>query len=152
MKEQYIRQVKRELQVPRKQKHEILRDLEEAFSSALEHGESEKQIIERLGTPREFAISTEEQLGINRFAVQKRKQILWLALSSAVALLAFVLFGILQAQKLPANVIGRADAMTSIVLVGGNTINLPALLLGIGIATVLVLLAQIVKLCKRKHV
>lgn len=36
----YIKEVKRELSVPRRAKKEIVRDLEEAFASALEHGES----------------------------------------------------------------------------------------------------------------
>ena len=33
MKEQYIRQVEKELKVPRNRKREILRDLQEAFAS-----------------------------------------------------------------------------------------------------------------------
>ena len=41
-KEQYIRQVKKALTVPRAKKNEILRDLQEAFDSALEHGETEQ--------------------------------------------------------------------------------------------------------------
>lgn len=41
-KEQYIRQVKKALTVPRAKKDEILRDLQEAFDSALEHGETEQ--------------------------------------------------------------------------------------------------------------
>ena len=35
------------------------------FASALEHGETEQQVIERLGTPKEFAENTAEQLGID---------------------------------------------------------------------------------------
>ena len=50
-KEQYIRQVKKALTVPRAKKDEILRDLQEAFDSALEHGETEQEVIERLGSP-----------------------------------------------------------------------------------------------------
>ena len=60
MKEQYIRQVSRALAVPRKQKNDILRDLEEAFASAKEHGETEEQVIERLGEPSEFAAGMSE--------------------------------------------------------------------------------------------
>lgn len=41
MKEKYIRQVKRQLRTSDRVKQEILRDLEEIFSSALEHGETE---------------------------------------------------------------------------------------------------------------
>ena len=74
MKEQYIRQVEKELKVPRNRKREILRDLQEAFASALEHGETEAQVIQRLGTPKEFANSTAEQLGVDPVRGKKRKQ------------------------------------------------------------------------------
>lgn len=60
MKEQYIKQVSKLLTVPRKQRKDILRDLEEAFASAKEHGETEEQVIERLGTPEEFAAEMSE--------------------------------------------------------------------------------------------
>ena len=55
MKEQYIKQVEKELSLPRKMKKEVVRDLNEVFASAMEHGETEQQIIQRLGTPKEFA-------------------------------------------------------------------------------------------------
>ena len=55
MKEEYIRQVKRRLSLPGKQKREVLRDLEEIFASGAEHGETEQGIIQRLGTPEEYA-------------------------------------------------------------------------------------------------
>ena len=32
-------------------KKEVVRDLNEVFASAMEHGETEQQIIQRLGTP-----------------------------------------------------------------------------------------------------
>lgn len=59
MREVYIKQVKKELLLPKKQKQIVLRDLEEMFASAKEHGESEQQVIERLGSPKEFVINTE---------------------------------------------------------------------------------------------
>ena len=58
MKEQYIKQVEKELHLSRKEKIEVLRDLNEIFASAVEHGETEQQVIERLGTPKDFADST----------------------------------------------------------------------------------------------
>ena len=61
MKEQYIKQVEKELSLTRKAKKEVVRDLNEVFASALEHGETEQQVIERLGTPKEFAENTAEQ-------------------------------------------------------------------------------------------
>lgn len=65
----YIKQVKKSLNVSHKAKAEILCNLEEAFASAAEHGETEQQVMDRLGTPEEFAESIQEQLG---FPAQKR--------------------------------------------------------------------------------
>ena len=45
MKEQYIKQVEKELSLTRKAKKEVVRDLNEVFASALEHGETEQQVI-----------------------------------------------------------------------------------------------------------
>ena len=58
MKEQYIKQVVKELHLSRKAKSEVVRDLNEIFASAVEHGETEQQVVERLGTPKDFADST----------------------------------------------------------------------------------------------
>ena len=66
MKKQYIRQVRKDLHIPRSAKTEVVRDLQEIFASAAEHGESEQQVAERLGTPREFADRTAEQFGFVR--------------------------------------------------------------------------------------
>lgn len=76
MRENYIKQVKRELDIPKKQKREVIRDLNEAFASAVEHGESERQVIERLGSPKDFADNIHEQFGIDCAARQKRKNLL----------------------------------------------------------------------------
>ena len=45
MKEQYIKQVEKELSLTRKAKKEVVRDLNEVFASALEHGETEQQVV-----------------------------------------------------------------------------------------------------------
>lgn len=83
MKEQYIKQVEKELSLPHKAKKEVVRDLNEVFASALEHGETEQQVIQRLGTPKEFADSTAEQFGIDNASSKKRKGII----SALVALI-----------------------------------------------------------------
>ncbi len=57
MKEQYLAEVAKRLNVPRSKRKEILRDLSEAFASAAEHGESEEQVVQRLGTPQDFVNS-----------------------------------------------------------------------------------------------
>ena len=76
MKEQYIKQVEKELSLPRKMKKEVVRDLNEVFASAMEHGETEQQIIQRLGTPKEFADSTAEQFCIDNTKSKKRNGII----------------------------------------------------------------------------
>lgn len=74
MKEQYIKQVEKELSLPRKMKKEVVRDLNEVFASAMEHGETEQQVIQRLGTPKEFADSTAEQFGIDNTTLKKKER------------------------------------------------------------------------------
>lgn len=84
MKEQYIKQVKKELSLPRKMKKEVVRDLNEVFASAMEHGETEQQIIQRLGTPKEFADSTAEQFGIDN-TKSKKETVLFLLLPRSLS-------------------------------------------------------------------
>ena len=74
MKKQYIRQVRKALHIPRSAKTEVVRDLQEIFTSAAEHGESEQQVAERLGTPREFADRTAEQFGFDPAARRRRNR------------------------------------------------------------------------------
>lgn len=120
MKQQYIRRVKKALNLPRKQKAEVLRDLDEAFASALEHGETERQIIERLGTPDEFADSIHEQLGIACPDRRRRKRKICIALTVLVSAIAFAIAFFMRAERPAQNIIGQADAMTNIQIVGSG--------------------------------
>lgn len=146
MKEHYIKQVKKELLISRKQKNDVLRDLDEVFTSAMEHGETEQQVIERLGSPKDFAISTEEQLGIDRTALRKRNNIIFIIISIGVSVLAFVLFGTLYLKQLPDGVMGQADAMTNIRINGIGAIDPSLIFLVIGIAAIIVLVVRILKI------
>ena len=146
MKEHYIKQVKRELLISRRQKNDVLRDLDEVFTSAMEHGETEQQVIERLGSPKDFAISTEEQLGIDRTALRKRNNIIFIIISIGVSVLAFVLFGTLYLKQLPDGVIGQADAMTNIRINGTGAIDPSLIFLVIGITAIIVLIVRILKI------
>ena len=146
MKEHYIKQVKKELLISRKQKNDVLRDLDEVFTSAMEHGETEQQVIEGLGSPKDFAISTEEQLGIDRNALRKRNNIIFIIISIGVSVLAFVLFGTLYLKQLPDGVIGQADAMTNIRINGIGAIDPSLIFLVIGIAAIIVLVVRILKI------
>lgn len=118
MRENYMKQVNRNLVVSRKKKKEIIRDLQEAFVSAVEHGETEQQVIERLGSPVDFADSIHEQFGINRIAKEKRKKQCQIAIALAVAIAAFAVGIIIMTSRLSVNVIGQANAMTNIQISG----------------------------------
>lgn len=120
MKQQYIRQVKKALNLPRGQKAEVLRDLDEAFASALEHGETERQVIERLGTPDEFADSIHEQLGIACPDRRGRKRRICIALTALISAIAFAIAFFMRAERPAQNIIGQADAMTNMQIVGSG--------------------------------
>ena len=96
MKEQYIKQVEKELSLPRKMKKEVVRDLNEVFASAMEHGETEQQIIQRLGTPKEFADSTAEQFGIDNTKSKKRNGIISTLAALVIAAAAFSVYAVTQ--------------------------------------------------------
>ena len=131
MKQQYIKQVKKELAVTRNQKKEVMRDLDEVFSSALEHGESENEVIERLGTPTEFVSNFNEQTEVQNTVKKKRTVSIGIAL--VISIVSFVLYGIIQLQQPPNGAIGHADAMTNIRVESISAIDIPQAILIIGI-------------------
>ena len=111
---EYIRQVERNLRLPRGKKREVLRDLREIFDSAREHGESDADVIDRLGSAAAYADTVSAPLSGKRRA--------GFALPAAVLALAVVLIAVFlaaQAGRPPENVIGQADAMTQIRVTGG---------------------------------
>lgn len=131
MKQQYIRRVKKALNLPREQKAEVLRDLDEAFASALEHGETERQVIERLGAPEEFADSIHEQLGIVCPDRRGRKRRIGIALTALISAIAFAIAFFIHADRPAQNIIGQADAMTNMQIVGsGIDMFWPMIVLG----------------------
>lgn len=134
MNNPYIRQVKRYLHLPRKAKKEVLRDLQEIFASALEHGETEDQVAERLGSPVSFAKQTAEALGIGTISATGRGWIVWSAAAFFLSMLCFLFVGIAHWNATPTNVIGQANAMTNIRIEGVPGMDLPFLLLLLGIA------------------
>ena len=150
MKETYIRQVKQALSLPKKKKEAIARDLREAFACALEHGETEQQVIERLGSPAEFARGVQEQLGTNPARGQKWRN--WLSIVlPLVAGIVLLLLGIApRLNPVPPNAIGQANAQT-LIQVRGPAIDPHTLFLALAclcfLATGLVLARRL----HRKH-
>ncbi|MGI6028103.1 MAG: HAAS signaling domain-containing protein [Candidatus Heteroscillospira sp.] len=149
MKEKYIRLVKRELLLRGERKQEVLRDLGEAFDSALEHGETVQQLIERLGSPAEYAAGIHEQLGIDAPARRKRKKQLQISLSVFAAAAFFLLSALIDAARVPQNVIGGACAMTEIELVGSG-IDPAVLLMALGSASVAVTVILAIQYFRKK--
>lgn len=149
MRERYIKQVSKELSVSRKQKKEVIRDLEEVFASALEHGETEQQVIERLGSPKDFANNIHEELGIDCAARKKRKKFLHITIAAIIAITAFVISLFMKTLRVPKDVIGQADAMTSIQVVGKAFDPLIFFLL-LGIVALVVVITLVVRYIREK--
>lgn len=143
MKKQYIRQVRKDLHIPRSAKAEVERDLQEIFASAAEHGESEQQVAERLGTPREFADRTAEQFGFDPAARRRQNRLLQIAISLAVTA-AFALYAAAAAQRVPPGAIGQADAMTNIRVEGAG-FDVTLLLLAAGILAAAFAILQLIR-------
>jgi len=151
MRDEYIKKVKKELAVSRKQKHEIIRDLNEAFDSAKEHGETERQVIDRLGAPKDFVESIEDTIGFNRVQYRKRRN-KHIAICCSCGIALFCLIGALTTRNsaLPDNVIGQADAMTTIAVNRAFPFDFSSVLLIIGLAFAIVAGIFIVGLIRKK--
>ena len=149
MRESYIKQVKKALMLSRKKKAEIMRDLQEAFVSASEHGETDQQVIDRLGTPEDFVASIHEQFGINSEEVEKRRNRSHIGIALIIALAAFAISAAIHFSKTPPNTIGQADAMTSIQI-SGSGIDFAVLFLALGLIAVLIMVILVVKNIRKR--
>ena len=118
MRKQYIRRVKRALCLSEEEKQEMIRDLQEIFDSAAEHGETEEQVIARLGSPKEYVHQIHEQLGKMEEIRQRRKARIQIGILWLLAALLFLAGGIPLYLRIPAHVIGQANAMTQIQVSG----------------------------------
>ena len=128
MKEEYIRQVKRRLSLPGKQKREVLRDLEEIFASGAEHGETEQGIIQRLGTPEEYAAG----IALSLEKPRSGGKLAGLVLSCVTCVVCFGLFWAAQHSWVPEDAIGFAQGSTSIQV--ESAVNFSPVLLVLGMA------------------
>lgn len=151
MKEQYIKEVEKELSLPRKVRKDVVRDLNEVFASALEHGETEQQVIERLGTPEEFAENIAEQLDFGTATPQKRKGIISSVAALVVAVAAFSVYAIIRSGKLPDSVIGQADAMTSIQVEGVFSFDTSQIILIVGLIAATIAVIQVIRTVRKNR-
>lgn len=145
MKEQYIRQVKKELRVSRKAKNEVARDLNEIFASAAEHGETERQVVERLGTPKEFADSAAESFGVENSARRNRRGMLSCVISLSAAVIAFAIYVVARLDRTPDGAIGQADAMTGIRVEGALGFDISKIMLALGVFAAAFAAVQLVR-------
>ncbi len=148
MKDHYIKQVGKKLAVPRAKRKEILRDLEEIFLTAQEHGEDEQQVIDRLGAPEEFAQHIEESFGSNGPVRRKTAAAAGIGILCAVAVICFSLYGTACATRVPEEAIGYAQGSTDIAVNGA--VNMAAVLPVIGVGALIGLSVQLYRLLRRK--
>ena len=151
MKEEYIKQVEKELFLPRKAKKEVMRDLNEAFASALEHGETEQQVIQRLGTPKEIADSTAEQFGIDNTSSKKHKGIISALVALIIAAIAFSIYAVTQLGKVPEGTIGQANATTNIQIQGALGIDVSQITLAVGFAAAIIAILLIIRTIRKNR-
>lgn len=121
-KEKYIKSVKRKLNVPDDLKASVLEELRESFDSAKEHGESENDLINRLGTPKEFVndvIKNADLTDEQKKYIKRRKNIIMAITFFIIAAAAFTGYGIYQRMSM-GNVIGYANGSTNIQVIGGS--------------------------------
>ncbi len=121
-KEKYIKSVKRKLNVPYDLKASVLEELMEAFDSAKEHGESENDLINRLGTPKEFVndvIKNADLTDEQKKYIKQRKNIIKVIIAFIIAAAAFTGYYIYQRMSM-GNVIGYANGSTNIQVIGGS--------------------------------
>ena len=144
MKDEYIKKKKKNLHISMKAKNEIIRDLDEIFDSALENGETEQQVIDRLGAPKEFAENVSGQTEKKNYSAGNLRGIVLMAIAICIAVIAFVVYGIIQSETVPQNAIGQANAMTNIQLEGFG-INIPFIILIIGIISVAFAVFQLIR-------
>lgn len=119
-KEKYIETVKRKLNVPDDLKKSVLEELRETFDSAREHGESENDLINRLGTPKEFVqdvIKNADLTDGQKKYMKQRKNIIRTIISFVIAAAAFTGYYIFRRVSM-GNVIGYADGSTNILVTG----------------------------------
>ena len=123
--------------------------MEKTFASAAENGETEQQVIDRLGTPEQFVAGIEEQFGIDRKKRLKTRTIIWTTICLVVAVIGFSVYLTIQQEMIGAiGIIGGADGPTAIIVSGpGFDISLLILIIA-AVALVLAVIGLIRYLLK----
>ena len=152
MKDKYIKRVGKNLRFSGSKKREILRDLKEIFASALEHGETEEQVIQRLGAPETFAASVNREQNAERTGLLKRKGMLSSIIALSIAVAAFAVYGVMQFRSMPSGGIGQAQATTNIQIESMLHVNILHVILAVGFCAVLFAAIQIgISVCRNRR-
>lgn len=145
MRNESNKRVKRELPVPAKRKQEILRDSNEFFDSAAEHGESEEPVIERPDDP----AACRRECAPKRAGIGKKGKIAC-GLLLFGALLCFLLSALIHAAQTPDGIIGWADASTDIVVAGNAPLNYFLLFLILGSVLALFPVLMLIRIISKR--
>ena len=108
-------------------------------------GETEQQVIQRLGTPKEFADSTAEQFGIDNTTLKKGTVSFLLLLRLLSRLLPFRYMLLHNQEKYQKEQSDRADATTNIQIEGAFAFDISQILLAIGFAATAIALLLIIR-------
>ena len=149
MKQQYMKQVKCHLNLSHKARKEVMRDLDEAFTSALEHGETEQQLIERLGTPEEFSKNVQEQFGTSYAENRNRRKQICIVVAILISIFAFAAAYLIHITRPAKNLIGQADAATTIQI-SGSSIDLFFLMVLLGCIALIIAICLIIRNIHKK--
>lgn len=144
MKKQYIRQVRKDLHIPRSAKTEVVRDLQEILR--LRRGARGKRAAGRGAAGDAAGICRPDcgAVGFDSAARRRRNRLIQIAISLAVAAAAFALYAAAAAQRVPPGAIGQADAMTNIRIEGAG-FDVTLLLLTAGILAAAFAILQLVR-------
>ena len=102
-------------------------------------------IIQRLGTPKEFADSTAEQFGIDNASSKKRKGIISALVALIVAVVAFSIYAVTRLGKAPEGAIGQADATTNIQIESALGFDVLQIILAVGFAAAVIAVLLIIR-------
>ncbi len=116
MKEEYIRQVEQNL--PTELQKIIAEELNQIFDSAMKHGETTEQTIDRLGPAEKYAKKAQAKFKSTPDLSQiKKRRKTWAFLFYGIAILCFAAMIVVQLPPpIPDDVIGYDDGPTSIVV------------------------------------
>jgi len=130
----YLCAVKRRLNMPRELKERVMADLESSILARMDDGQTEKEIISELGTPRQAAKELNEQMKEYTF---KKSPWRWLCLALAIfsslclahrGLPGLLLMLFNKANNASIGIIGGADGPTAVfVTTNSSGQNFPSM-------------------------